>query len=75
MDIQKLLRSGNFTLYYSDNGSWDLYKAKFDPEDEDIDWEALDQFKVDEGYGDGPGYCPSIVADLVDALGGEVGSV
>lgn len=60
----KLLKSGDFTIAYHDNGQCTLYKGKHE-------YDSLPEKGVADYYDhDGEGYLPPIVQLLVDALGG-----
>lgn len=64
-DIIELLRSGDFTIAYHDNGDCSLYKGRHNYEDcidsfVDYDWEDINN-----------GYIPQVVVDLVEALRGK----
>lgn len=65
--IIEILKSGDFTIAYHDNGYCNLYKGKFEYDDlkgkpiEFDDWED--------------GYTPDVVKQLVEALGGKVVSI
>lgn len=69
-EVIELLKTGNFTIAYHDNGSCCLYKGKFKyddlPEAEDY------SFDMDDNY---VGYAPSIVHFLASALGGKCDSI
>lgn len=74
--IIKLLKSGNFTLRYDDNGSCVLIEGKFDEYEDTYNYDAEinNGDSVDfDGYGDG--YIPVEVEWLVKALGGNVISI
>ena len=68
-EIIKLLKSGDFTIFYHDNGQCSLYKGKYTeedlPEDSDVDFDMSDS----------EGYAPGIVTHLVKALNGNIGSI
>lgn len=68
--VLALLRSGNFTLLYHDNGSCTLYKGKHVYEDatEDDECENFDTNQHE-------GYLPREVMLLVSALGGKCDSI
>lgn len=66
--IIELLKSGNFTLHYHDNGACDLYKG--------IHKEILPNKEIASfslGFNN-EGYLPKEVELLVKALGGESGT-
>ena len=67
--ITELLKSGNFTLAYHDNGYCCLYKGKL----------AYDKLPEDgelASYDDNTeGYIPDEVSALVKALGGKVETI
>jgi hypothetical protein len=67
-EIINLLRSGNFTIYYHDNGQCMLFNGKHSevtlPEKEDASFDLSG----------GDGYAPEIVCLLVAALHGCVES-
>lgn len=67
--VVELLRSGNFTVIYDDNGSGSIYKGKHDYGN------CLQKDKVVDFGGQGWGYTPEEVELLIEALGGEVDSV
>ena len=77
-EIIKILRTGNFTLYFHDNepGAWAIYDTFVDP-NEIEDWEEFDKVhKLYEGTGYGnAGYAPEEAVILVAALGGKIGSI
>ena len=68
--IIKLLKTGNFTIAYHDNGYCCLYKGKHEyddlPEKEDYSFDMNDNFS---------GYAPAIVCHLAEALGGNTTSI
>ena len=66
--IIKLLRSGNFTLTYHDNGACDIYKGH-------VEYEKLPKKSLATFAGCSDGYIPDEVAILVEALGGKVDSI
>lgn len=66
--IIKLLKSGDFTIAYHDNGSPYLYKGKH--EYDDLPEKELYQF--DDGH---DGYIPEVVYMLVKALGGATETI
>ena len=69
IEIIKLLRSGNFTIAYHDNGYCCLYKGK-------MEYDNLpEEGEVAEFEGLGDGYIPIIVETLVNALKGKVVSI
>jgi hypothetical protein len=65
-DVTDLLKSGNFTIQYHDNGYCELYSGKFD-DYEDVTGKPIAEFgdKIN-------GYIPEEVAKLIEALGGRV---
>jgi hypothetical protein len=67
--LLKLLKSGNFTVAYHDNGYCTIYKGRHEYEDLP-DKEVYEPDDLDE-----IGYAPAIVTLLVEALGGSVDSV
>jgi hypothetical protein len=69
----KLLKSGNFTIAYWDNGAAWLYKGKH--KIEDFDGEIGSEIEPVEYDDFSDGYTPGIVALLVKALGGKVVSI
>ena len=74
--IIEMLKSGDFTVFYNDNECPTLYQKKWDMDEEyeRDEYETMNKFEVD--FGDySQGYCPKIVSLLVEALGGESGSV
>lgn len=68
--IIDLLKSGNFTIAYHDNGQCGLYKGKLDYDDLPEKEERLF-----EGNHAALGYAPEIVCILVEALGGKIDSI
>ena len=64
-----LLKSGNFSLFYHDNGYCTLHPGKIDYDESDS------TFTVKEYSEQTLGYAPDIVVELVKALGGKVDSV
>lgn len=62
--IIELMKSGNFTIAYHDNGQCSLYKGKFEYDD------LPEKSEHDFEYGDSEGYTPHVVQLLVKALGG-----
>jgi len=77
-EILKILRTGNFTIYFhdSDPGAWAIYNTFVD-DTEIEDWDEFDAaHKIyEEPYDTSVGYAPGIVILLADALGGKVESV
>ena len=71
MKLDKLLKTGNFTLIYWDNGSGALYKGRLDIGDIDEDTKAFAEFDSSNEKG----YLPEIVELLVTALGGNADSI
>lgn len=72
----ELLKSGNFSVHYHDNGSGSIYENRFEYEDFQ-DMEGNDRSpgrEVFEFGNDEQGYLPYIVKLLVEALGGKCGS-
>jgi hypothetical protein len=63
--IIELLKTGDFTIAYHDNGQCSLYKGKF--EYDDLPEKSLHDFD----YNDAEGYCPHIVVLLAKALCGK----
>ena len=68
---ESLLRSGNFTILYHDNGVCSLYKGHIDYDDVDDDTVAVHEFDDSESTG----YLPPVVEELVKALGGKCDSI
>jgi hypothetical protein len=66
-EIVQLLKSGDFTIAYHDNGYACLYKGRMEYED------------LPEGelyvFGDTHGYTPEVVMLLIRALGGSSQSI
>lgn len=73
--ILNLLKSGNFTILYHDNGMCCLYpgKIKYDEADDGLNngVKAMAEFNHTNDIG----YTPYIVAMLAKALGGKVDSI
>lgn len=74
-----VLKSGNFSIHYHDNGSGSIYRGRFDydklqdKEGNDANpGEEILQFDNSSPLEDG--YVPGIVKILVEALGGKTGS-
>lgn len=65
----ELLKSGNFTIRYDDNGAGDIVKGRWDT------YEKSCKKAVLEFGGQGDGYAPVEVELLVEALGGKVQSI
>lgn len=76
-EILKVLRSGNFTIYFhdSDENAWDIYDTFVDS-GEIEDWEEFDKLhKIYEPKNEwSNGYISTEVQLLVDALGGKTGT-
>jgi len=72
-EIQKAIKTGNFTIYYYDNGSCYLVKGKYTQDEIEDEDSKLDEL-ADFDYTRDEGYIPAIVAELVKALGGKVHS-
>jgi hypothetical protein len=66
--IVELLRSGDFTIAYHDNGYACLYKGKFD-------YDSLPKKELSDFDGGDIGYAPNVVVLLVAALGGKIDSI
>lgn len=67
--IIELLKSGDFTIAYHDNGVASLYKGRHK-------YENLPEDELDVGtLFEQEGYCPGEVALLVKALGGRTESI
>lgn len=72
----KVLKSGNFSIHYHNNGSGSIYKNRFeyddfmDEEGNDIQQEEVYSFNYDASIG----YLPEIVQLLTLALGGNADS-
>jgi len=64
-EIIKLLKSGNFTIAYHDNGEASIYRGHYEYEElpEKELYSAEDFFN---------GYIPEVVEMLVNVLGGKV---
>lgn len=74
--IIEILKSGDFTIIYWDNGEATLYQKKWDKaeEFERDDYATMEKFRI--FYSDWTsGYCPAIVELLVKALGGKSDSI
>jgi hypothetical protein len=72
MDTLKILKSGDFTILYHDNGQCDLFEGKYDSyEDVPEGVEPIQEFYSN----DSEGYCPDIVSLLTKALGGKTYSI
>lgn len=69
-EIIELMKTGEFTLAYHDNGSCSLYKGKFSFDDDNDEVESLHEFDCDF-----EGYLPKEVALLVKSLGGKSESI
>lgn len=69
-ELIKLLKSGDFTIAYHDNGVCSVYKGRHQYDDlpEKEDWE----FDMNDNYN---GYAPAIVCYLIQALGGKCESI
>jgi hypothetical protein len=69
-EVKELLRSGDFTIAYHDNGQCSLYKGrhKYD----DLPKEEFASFDMNDNYN---GYAPAIVVFLVKALKGRCESI
>lgn len=71
--IIKLLRSGNFTLRYDDNGAGCLLVGKYKEYEDTYDYELGENNSESLDFGGhGEGYIPIEVEWLVEALGGRV---
>lgn len=64
----ELLKSGNFTILYHDNGDWRITKGH-------KKYEQVPCGGQEVRFYDECGYAPPIVLLLVEALGGKVDSV
>ena len=73
--IIKILKSGNFSIYYHDNGCASIYEGKYNfDEIQDEEWDKLQEEKlIFESEPDG--YYTLDVELLVEALDGELYSV
>ena len=72
----ELLKTGNFTVIYDDNGSGRIHKGHgeyvdFYDEDKEEYVDFVDSFDETLGHG----YIPTIVCDLIKALGGKFDSI
>lgn len=74
--IIELLKSGDFTIVYWDNGEPTLYSKKWDKEEEyeRDEYETMNKFIVEINTSE-DGYCPGIVRLLTEALGGISDSI
>lgn len=74
--ILTLLRTGDFTIVYWDNGYATLYKGKWDIHKEYMkdDYKTMNKSVVAEFDGS-LGYCPDIVHLLATALRGKTDSI
>ena len=70
-EVIELLKTGNFTIAYSDSGCCDLFKGKYSYSKLPVDKE-LRSFDYAEDFN---GYMPKIVELLIKALGGKGNSV
>lgn len=71
--IIKLLKSGNFTLRYDDNGAGCLLAGKYKKYEDTYDYELGENNSESLDFGgNGEGYIPVEVEWLVEALGGKV---
>jgi len=68
-EIVELLKSGNFTVAYHDNGYCCLYKGRL--EYDDLPKRCFAEFS---SYND-DGYLPKIVRLLVETLGGKSSTI
>ena len=72
--IQDLLKSGNFTIYYHDNGACDIllghHSEKEISDMDNYEENVLVEYDTNDTYD----YIPRIVRKLVDACGGQVWS-
>lgn len=68
-EITKILKSGNFTICYHDNGSGAIYKGNHDYE------HCVDEDVILEFEGNTVGYIPDEVALLIKVFGGRVESI
>jgi hypothetical protein len=67
-EIIKLLKSGDFTLAYHDNGYCEVYRGKIEYDDiAGADLQPVGSFDSSENNG----YIPAEVSALVNALGGK----
>lgn len=66
--LYELLKSGNFTVAYHDNGACSIYKGRHQ-------YNYLPDEEVWEGGSEDYGYVPDIVELLTKALGGVVDSI
>ena len=69
--IIEILKSGNFSILYHDNGMCGLYKGKKTYNQLKEDEEAIAEFEDWTSNG----YCPKIVELLTKALGGKTDSI
>ncbi len=67
--VIELLKTGNFTIAYHDNGSPYLYKGHMTYEELEEEGDTYDF------PNDFLGYCPEVVELLVKALGGKALSI
>jgi hypothetical protein len=87
VELVKLLKKyPKAFIYYTDNGSWTIYKKRYEDYDEwqtkhpkqsEEDWEAyMDKLQVYDGSDfDGFGYCSPLVEAMAEVLGMEVDSI
>lgn len=68
-ELIELIKSGDFTIVYHDNGCCDIYKGKYDDYD-DVPLKAVRTFDCEFD-----GYLPNEVMFLVQALGGKSMSI
>lgn len=72
----EILKSGNFTVRYDDNGSGTIIEGRFNEyEDTYNERTGKNLGRSTEFGGQGGGYAPEEVEWLVEALGGKVVSV
>lgn len=77
-ELINLLKSGNFSVHYHDNGSGSVYTNRFEYEaftDPDTGKELHPGKEVFQFDGNTEGYLPEIIKYLVIALGGKCGTV
>lgn len=70
--LLEIIKSGDFSVYYHDNGCSTIYQGKHDF-DEVKDWDAMEKLIIFESEPNG--YHTSDLELLVDALGGVIYSV
>ena len=69
-EIIKLMKTGNFTLYYYNKEEGGIWKGHLEPDELDVDAELVGFSSMNN-----EGYLPEIVNMLVEALDGECNSI